>query len=266
MKHHLIRIIAVAFSFCFITGTSAQDGPKFYIGLRSGVASDITLTPQENVRYTTGTHASFYTAPFELNFSADFSERFGMMLGVAYKEYEPLWKHSIIGSQTTHQDYPKDLYFKSVQIPLRLFCNYPLRQSPWTLFVSMGAVLDIPVRNFNELNIQFLPQDTFEYTERYWLDGDEYWVRHDCETYYRKIPFNVLLETGIGCSYTLGQNWKFYATATYDMGFRIVSETSVDYTIFSLPTRTKEYFTDRVLYKGDYWMLALGVNCRLNRK
>lgn len=266
MKHHLFKIIAAAFAFGFITDASAQDGPKFYIGLRSGMAGDIALAPQDNVRYTTGTHASFYTAPLELNFSADFSERFGMMLSIAYKEYEPLWKHRFTGSQTIHQDYPKDLYFKSIQIPLRFFCNYPLRQSPWTLFMSMGMVLDIPVRNFNDLNIQFLPQDTSEYTERYWLDGDEYWVRHDCETDYRKIPFNVLLETGFGCSYSLGKKWKFYATATYDMGFRIVSETEVYYTTMQLSSHTKKYFTDRVLYKGDYWMLALGVNRRLNCK
>ena len=203
-----------------------------------------------------GSRPSFSSPPLELDFSIDFNERLGLMLGVAYKEYLPKWSIQPHNVGESFKSNPENLYYKSLQIPVRIYFSYPISTTSFSFFASIGCVLDIPLY-FNE---SFWEVDTSSYFERYSIEGQEYWMRYYYENHFFVKKINLLLETGAGCSYTLCSDWKFYITATYDMGFRTVAETDVHYsTLRPNNSPVTNRFTDRLLYKGDYWMLALGL-------
>ena len=258
------KIIVSTVLFLLSCSLFAQQKPAFYIGFRCGAASEIMQTPRNNVRYIMGSNLSFYSSPFELDFSADFSDYYSVMAGISYKEYQLYWKHGLVGASEVYKDKPWVPYFKSMQIPIRLYFNYPLFDGSWKIFTSIGVILDIPLHYQENVSLE----DTITYNELYEKDGKEYYLRHRNEATYSKIPFNILLETGVGCSYTAKSGWRFYATAEYNMGFRSICETDVHYTMAVLGSESflTESFTDKLLFKGDYWSLSLGVQIPLKRK
>ena len=245
--------------------------PICSIGFRTGVTFDIMQASSRQMDYYTAISPSVTNEsgiPMELNFTIEFPNRISLQTGFAYKEYKPWFPHSMKGAGNRYSQVSGNLYYKSLQIPLRANYNFYLGDS-WNLFAGLGLVFDIPVYQ-GDAGMLFLDEDTTAYFEEYYIGDDRYWLAYHLESSFSDAKFNILAESNIGISYTFCRHWQMYFMASYCSGLRNMGETSLYYRTFHVnketnnPQDKEACFTDKLLYKGDYWMIGFGMKYLLD--
>ena len=273
MKKTLINILLL---FALGINLSAQNEsakpvkPICSIGFRTGVTFDIIQASSRQINYYTGISPSVTNEsgiPMELNFTIEFPNRISLQTGLAYKEYNPWFPHSMKGAENRYSLISCNLYYKSIQIPFRVNYNIPLGHS-WNMFAGLGVVFDIPVYRSNDGRL-FLEDDTVAYFEEYNIGDDRYWMSYHLESSFSNAKFNILAESNIGISYTFCRHWQMYLMASYCSGLRNIGETNLYYRTLHVNKETSPqdkvaYFTDKLSYKGDYWMIGLGMKYLLD--
>lgn len=244
--------------------------PICSIGFRTGVTFDIMQASSRQMNYYTAISPSVTNEsgiPKELNFTIEFPNRISLQTGLAYKEYNPWFPHSMKGAENRYSLISCNLYYKSIQIPFRANYNIPLGHS-WNMFAGLGVVFDIPVYRSNDGRL-FLEDDTVAYFEEYNIGDDRYWMSYHLESSFSNAKFNILAESNIGISYTFCRHWQMYLMASYCSGLRNIGETNLYYRTLHVNKETSPqdkvaYFTDKLSYKGDYWMIGLGMKYLLD--
>ena len=245
--------------------------PICSIGFRTGVTFDIIQASSRQINYYTGISPSVTNEsgiPMELNFTIEFPNRISLQTGLAYKEYNPWFPHSMKDAENRYSLISCNLYYKSIQIPFRANYNVPLGHS-WNLFAGLGIVVDIPVYQSNSGRL-FLEDDTVAYYEEYYIGDGRYWLSYYLESSFNNAKFNILAESNIGISFTFCRHWQMYLMASYCTGLRNIGELNLYYRTFHVNMQTDNpqdkvnYFTDKLLYKGDYWMIGLGMKYLLD--
>ena len=231
---------------------SAQKN-SWTIGVYSGIRSEVLQGSKDYRKYVFGNRLS--TPPIKINVSYCIDSNFYVTSGLAYTETKPKWDFFAIDWNGGEKYREKThLLYRSIQIPMQLRYDLPIYKNDLFLFIKAGLNLDIPI--YSGQSKRFVPDKEIEFT----YINDDYTLSYKPQPHYSGNKINFLINTGIGIAYQLPCKIRFALTGEYYTGTRNMTDINIPYTLTNKTTGVVLKYNERLLYRGDYWMVGLGIS------
>ena len=276
----ILLVIGVAFLY----NNSYAQKNTWTIGLYTGVQGQMTTSSMEDVREvdretgkheyrdfsgfgaTSTIHRISPAPPAELIVQYKITDCFSIASGVGYGLHRTQWK------PTAYMNYMENImgnfaynnwsHRTTIQVPLILQYDIPLKNTGFSFFANMGVYFDFRIYSYGRSS--FCP-DTLVYYDDYDAKMYDVELTQDLDFYIYGV--NFLLHAGLGFSYQFKSGLGISLSGTYNTGTRPTEHLTLDAKFKdSITGIVEEKWRCHVYNNNQNWNVLLGVTYTFKKK